>query len=94
MQIDERDPSKQYGDWNRAFLQFIMCRFKTVFSKVTSKTLVMSSTACATSGFLTLKKSDEKETKAKKARSAKKGASGTQKSSDFVSYSCYVRTVV
>ena len=33
MQIDERDPSKQYGDWNRAFLQFIMCRFKTVFSK-------------------------------------------------------------
>ena len=26
MQIDERNPGKQYGDWNRAFLQFIMSR--------------------------------------------------------------------
>ena len=26
MQIDERNPGKQYGDWNRAFLQFVMCR--------------------------------------------------------------------
>ena len=34
--------------------------FKTVFSKVTSKTLLISSTACASSGFLTLKKTDEK----------------------------------
>ena len=33
--------------------------FKTVFSKLSNKTLLLSSTACATSGFITLKKTDE-----------------------------------
>ena len=36
--------------------------FKTLFSKVSNKTLLLSSTVGATSGFITLKKTDEKQT--------------------------------
>ena len=36
--------------------------FKTLLSKVSNKTLLLSSTVGATSGFITLKKTDEKQT--------------------------------